>query len=253
MKRRDLVLGSVGVAGVLVSPWVRAAKPCPPPQVNVGGGTSATTVCPVPAGSTYVTSFSGTENPMSEGGRWIQGKAAGLKWNDVQSLSGKACGAQFVGLSGSRYDDCLAHLNTSFGANQYAQGVVSRVAGYRNPSDKHEIELLLRFEVTPNNARGYEVLWGQDGEIVVVRWNGPLGNYTSLGGIGNSPANMAVEGDVLRAEITGNVIKVYRNGVLLISKTDSTYSSGQPGVGFWPLPGATLSAYGWNAFEAGSL
>ncbi|MFO1217466.1 MAG: hypothetical protein U1E89_03675 [Burkholderiaceae bacterium] len=252
MKRRHLVLASVGMAGAAAGGLSRAAKPCPPPSVTVGAK-SASTVCPVPATGTYSTRFGGTENPIAESGRWVNGKAAGQKWNDVQTSSGKAFGAQFVSLGGSRYDDCIAHLNGSFGPNQYAQGVVSRIAGYRNPSDKHEIELLLRFEITPNNARGYEVLWGQDGEISVVRWNGPLGSYTSFGGIGSSASNMAVEGDVLRAEIVGNVINVYRNGVLMVSKTDSTYNTGHPGIGFWPLPGATLSAYAWKAFEAGNL
>ena len=184
------------------------------------------------AGTTYTTNFAGTENPISEGGKWVNGKAVGLSWNNVQTIPGRAFAAAFVG-GASRYDDPIAHLNTSFAANQFAQGTVYRVPGYRNASDKHEIELLLRFQITANSARGYEVLWGQDGEIVVVRWNGPLGSYTVLGGIPDSPSNMAVDGDVLRVEIIGSVVRVYRNGSLVVTgASDSTFTNGQPGHWF---------------------
>lgn len=253
MNRRSLILGTAGFAGGLITGLGRAAEPCPPPQVGVAGGTSASTACPPAAGNTYTTSFAGTENPISEGGKWVNGKSVGLSWNNVQSIPGRAFAAAFVG-GASRYNDPIAHLNTSFAANQFAQGTVYRVPGYRNASDKHEIELLLRFQITANSARGYEVLWGQDGEIVVVRWNGPLGSYTVLGGIPDSPSNMAVDGDVLRVEIIGSVVRVYRNGSLVVTgASDSTFTNGQPGIGFWPTAGSTLASYGWKNFQAGSL
>ena len=114
---------------------------------------------------------------------------------------------------------------------------------------------VLRFRITANNARGYEVLWGQDGEVYVVRWNGPLGNYTALGGIPDPGPGRAVEGDVLRAEIIGNMIRVYKNGSLILTASDpnSTFTDGQPGIGFWPTSGSTLASYGWKNFQAGSL
>jgi hypothetical protein len=252
MKRRELIIASaVGIVGS-----GRAAQPCPPPSVTAGGST-ATTNCPTATAESYFTSFDSTENPLTEGGKWINGQAVGGQWSNVQTATGNAFASRFVdtGTVG-RYSDPIAHLSTSFlpfKANQYAQGVVHRVPGYRNSIGKHEIELLLRFQISANNARGYEVLWGQDGEIVIVRWNGPVGNYTALGGIGDAASNMAVDGDTLRAEIVGNVIKVFRNGALMVSAVDSTYPTGQPGVGFWPTPGATLSAYGWKSFQAGAL
>lgn len=252
MKRRDFVLASASLAGVVLPGLGRAAQPCPPPQVSVSGGTSATTNCVITSGSSYSTNFPATENPLSDSGKWTNGKAVGLNWNNVQTVPGRAFAADFVGVP-SRYNDPIAHLNTSFTGNQYAQGTVYRVPGYRNLIDKHEIELLLRFQITASSARGYEILWGQDGEIFVVRWNGPLGNYTPLNGIPDSPSRVAVDGDVLRAEITGNVIKVFRNGVLMVTATDSTFSTGQPGIGFWPTAGSSLASYGWKSFQAGSL
>jgi hypothetical protein len=215
------------------------------------GGSADPTASGAPAGS-YSTNFSLTENPISDGGKWINGKAVGLLWNNVQSVPGKAYASDFTGVP-SRYSDPIAHLTTSFTANQYAQGAVSRVPGYRNIIDKHEVELLLRFQITANSARGYEVLWGQDGELCVVRWNGSLGSYSLLGScLPDSASNMAVDGDVLRAEIIGTVIKVYKNGSLVLTASDSMWTDGQPGMGFWPTAGATLASYGWKNYQAGS-
>ena len=176
-----------------------------PPAVTVSG-----TPPPAPAAS-YSTNFNLTENPISAG-RWINGKAVGLDWNDVQSVPGKA----YASALATGYDDDIAVLNTTFAANQYAQGTVYRVSGY-SPGVSHEIELLLRFQVTAHNARGYEVLWGQTGEVNIVRWNGPLGDYTPLGAVSGPNIGAAVDGDVLRAEIIGSVIKVYKNGSLVMT------------------------------------
>jgi len=58
----------------------------------------------------------------------------------------------------------------------------------------HEIELLLHFQITASNARGYEVLWGVTGECNIVRWNGPLGNYTPLLSVSGPNIGAAVDG-----------------------------------------------------------
>jgi len=57
---------------------------------------------------------------------------------------------------------------------------------------------------------------------------------------------------VLRAEIAGNVITVYKNGVLVATgPPDSTWTGGQPGIGFWPVDASTPGSYGWKGFTAG--
>ena len=40
-----------------------------------------------PAGThgPYTTNFSGAENPISEGGRWLNGQTDGLDWTDVRT------------------------------------------------------------------------------------------------------------------------------------------------------------------------
>jgi hypothetical protein len=221
-------------------------QPCPLPQFNVEGGSSATTPC-VPPSSVYSTNFPAAESPLSEGGKWINGKTVGVDWNNVQSVPGKAFGAAFA----AGYDDDIAVLTTSFAANQYAEATVYRASGYA-PGVNHEVELLLRFKITPNNARGYEVLWAHQGIMAIVRWNGPVGDYTPL--LDNVQIGAAVDGDVLRAEITGDVIKVFKNGSLVgTGPSNTTWTDGQPGVGFWPKPGSTQQNYGWKNFKAGSL
>ena len=262
MKRRDLILAS---AGILLPALGRAAQPCPPPQVTVSGGNSATTDCVTVTGSSYSTSFDLTENPITEGGKWVNGQSTGLQWSNVQTGSGNAYASRLVDSGGvCRYCDPIAHLSASFMAfspNQYAQGTVYRVLGYQNPNGGHEIELLLRFQITANNARGYEVLWGQGGTIAIVRWNGGVGDYSDLTPYATGPnySRPAVDGDVLRAEISGNtlVVKVNSSTVLTLDVSSggalATVNSGQPGIGFWPTPGSTLSSYGWKSFNAGSL
>ena len=253
MKRRECILGS---AGVLVPVLSRAQSPCMPPLVAVAGGGSATTECRAVAADRYATDFAATENPLSEGGSWVCGKAVGLGRNNPLSLAGRASASVRSGASGSRYDDSIAHLSSSLVAvreDQYAQGTVYRASGYSPASSKHEIELLLRFEITAHGARGYEILWGHDGDFAIVRWNGPLGDYTDLGVNGPGPG-VAVDGDVLRAEMTGNLIMVYKNGLLVgTSPPNSTWKVGQPGLGFWPVDSSTPANYGWTGFEAGSL
>jgi hypothetical protein len=149
------------------SDFAAAATPCPPPQLSVEGGSSVATDCPSDAGG-YSTDFPATENPLSQGGRWVNGKAVGLDWNNLESATGKVYATVRSGLSGSRYDDSIAHLSKSFGTyspNQFAEATVYAVNGY---TANHEVELLLRFSISEHNAHGYEVLWGLRGYIAVV-------------------------------------------------------------------------------------
>jgi hypothetical protein len=158
----------------------------------------------------------------------------------------------------NRYNDSIAHLDADFAPDQWAEGTVYRYPGYDGSPGSHEVELLLRFEISPHFARGYEVIWGVSGYLGVVRWNGPLADYTVLFTIDSPGIGVAQDGDVLRAEITGNVIVVKKNGaqVATIDVTSvggTVWATGQPGIGFWPVDGATIDAYGWTEFRAGTL
>ena len=224
------------------SALVLVTQPIPPPPPSAG----------------YTTNFPASENPISEGGNWITGKTAGLDWNNPQTAPGKAYAAVRSGLGASRYDDSIATLNTAFTASQFAEASVYRAAGYSPGNAGHEVELLLHFQITAHNARGYEILWGHSGYLAIVRWNGGLGDYTALYDSGLPGIGVSVDGDVLRAEINNNVIKVYKNGALMAavdttSQGGPVWSDGQPGLAFWPVDSSTVELFGWKSFQAGNL
>lgn len=198
--------------------------------------------------ASYSTSFAATENPISESGRWKNGRAVGLDWNDMQTGSGNAYGTAF---SPAAYDDDIACLSC-FAAAHFVEGVIYRAAGY-NPSQPHEIELLVRFQITAHNARGKEILINSQGGNEIVRWNGRLGDFTllSASGIGTGTP---VNGDVIRVEVRGNSIIVKKNGTQALSATDSTWTNGNPGMGvFSRQVDDILANFGWSSISAGDL
>jgi hypothetical protein len=70
----------------------------------------------------YTTNFSLPENPISEGGSWINGKTVGLDWADVSTISGHAFGNYTSG--SPPYNDPTAVLTGSWGPNQTVQATV---------------------------------------------------------------------------------------------------------------------------------
>ena len=202
-----------------------------------------------PKRHTYTTNFRLTENPISEGGRWINGKVEGLDWCDVATIPGLAFGLE----SGSHgYDDPVALLKGDWGPDQTVEATVHSV----NPSDKsyEEVELRLRSALSPHRATGYEINFrcsktaGAYSEI--VRWNGPLGDFTYL--VQRNGAQYGVSsGDVVKATIVGDVITSYINGVQVAQAKDGTYTTGRPGIGFFLEGTAGVNRdYGFTSFTA---
>lgn len=193
--------------------------------------------------SSYSTNFAGTETPISEGGVW---KHVGLDWTAVTKANGLAHGTQ-TGSGG--YNDSYAYL-TGFPANHSATAVV-----YLNPnanSVNKEVELLLRWSDSARGATGYECNLQHRGQYaLIVRWNGPYGNFTEIGRA-RSPPQLKT-GDVIKATVVGNVITVYVNGTQIMQATDSTYTSGNPGMGFYIDAGASNSDFGFSSFSASGL
>lgn len=214
------------------------------------------------AQATFTTNFPATENPISQGSIWLNGEADGGQWLNVRTTPGLAFATDFIG-GNTEFNDCLAILKSAsvpITANQSAQGVVFRAGGY-SPTGDHECELLLRFSITSNSATGYEILRNTKGEGNIVRWNGPLANFTAAFG-SNRSWGIPADGDVVYAEIIGNTLLVKINGVTQDTIDVSTafgggtvFSTGQPGIGFWPRNsgGVVLASYGWKSFAANNL
>jgi hypothetical protein len=197
----------------------------------------------------YTTNFDLTEIPVSEGGVW---RRASNVWTNVVTANGIA-----FGTNGAldTYDDSYALLS-GFGPDQQAQAVVFRSASLVTTATTHEIELLLRFSDDTTSARGYECLFNYAGGVDIVRWNGALGSFTPLaitagaGGLGRDLRS----GDVIKATIVGNVISSYINGVLMFQATDSTFATGQPGIGFFTRPAgvADSASFGMTSYSVSS-
>src|SRR6476660_2660604 len=84
----------------------------------------------------YTTQFPATENTISEGGKWIRGRAVGLDWADVRTTTNKAFGTE----SGTvDYDDSTAILTGTWGPDQTVQATVFASQGFHG-----EVEFRLR-------------------------------------------------------------------------------------------------------------
>jgi hypothetical protein len=218
---------------------------------------------------TYTTSFSAAENPIAENGNWVNGATTGLDWSNVSTTPGLARGQQTPD-GVTLYNDSIALLTGSWGANQTVQATVHTVN--QNDSINEEVEIRLRSTVTAHASTGYECTFSARSSALayvgIVKWNGPLASanninrgYTSLALQFDS--TMAVRnGDTVRCTVTGTtstVITAFINDVqkLQVTDTSSPWTSGNPGMGFYLQgTGGNPSAqadYGFTTFAATDL
>lgn len=215
----------------------------------------------------YRTDFPQDENPISERGMWLNGKADGVDWADVVVSKGVVHGgptrmnvaearaeqgnAEATGTAAAGdYDDPTAVLSGEWGPDQHGKGVAHVV----NPTDEYfqEVQIRLRSAIAPHNCSGYEVFFrclkSAEAYAEIVRWNGAIGDWTSLKrqvgleyGVG--------DGDLVEARIEGDLIRGFVNGRELISARDAAISQGAPGVGFNFGVGDTGPDHGFSSFE----
>jgi hypothetical protein len=197
----------------------------------------------------YTTDFTLSESPLSEAGVWHH---LGVDWTPVSSANGIAFGTQALGVNRSgpeQYNDSYAYL-AGFAPDQRASATVSR--GTIDAGCTHEVEILLRWSDSARVAQGYECNVAFDGSYAqIVRWNGPVGDYTYLEEHGSVPGGIH-DGDTVSAAIVGNQITLSINGTVRASAEDSTYASGNPGIGFWRGSNGcgSLGDFGFTHFEA---
>ncbi len=191
---------------------------------------AATAVLATPGfAQTYTTRFEGTEDPLSEGGRWAN---HGPDWTAIRKAGSIACGTQTGTNTGpSQYNDSFAHLS-GFPPDQEAWGKV-RIAR-PDPACHQEVEILLRFSSSAHRATGYECFArcvdNASSYVEIVRWDGPLGKFTYLARMHGTNYGLK-DGDTLKASVVGNLIRVYINGVQKAQATDDTFKTGSPGIG----------------------
>jgi YVTN family beta-propeller protein len=197
----------------------------------------------------YSTRFQLDEDPISEGGKWINGEKDGIDWYNVITKNGIAYGAVTQG----DYTDPTALLTGTWGKNQK---VKARVFS-RNQTEKYyqEVEIRLRSRIAPHLCTGYEVFWRclktPNAYAEIVRWNGKIRDWTSLKKLTGAQYGVK-DGDLVEASIVGNVIKGFVNCVEVISVTDDTFSEGSPGIGFNYGVGETNGDFGFTSYEVES-
>lgn len=217
----------------------------------------------------YRTTFPLTENPIAEGGVWSNGKTEGVAWQNMRTTTNKAFGTQ-SGNSGI-YDDSVAILKGTFGADQEARATVfSTVTAAAYFA---EVELHLRGTVsTAGIIQTYEVLFSvnpsarsQGSYCEIAKWFGTQGGgtFNGLSLTGQQTITAPTTGDIVRARIVGNTLTAYINNVQVAQVTDSVglsgtapYATGNPGIGHWlNNNGATgdVTSFGFSDYTAQTL
>lgn len=215
----------------------------------------------------YRTDFAHDENPISESGLWLNGKADGIDWADVVVSNGVVHGgptrmnvaearaeqgnaAETGTAAAGDYDDPTAVLSGEWAPDQHGKGVVHVV----NPTDEffQEVQIRLRSAIAPHSCSGYEVFFrclkSDEAYAEIVRWNGAIGDWTSL----ERQVGLAYgvgDGDLVEATIEGDLIRGFVNGKELISARDDAFGQGAPGVGFNFGVGETGPDHGFSSFE----
>jgi hypothetical protein len=217
----------------------------------------------------YKTEFKKDEAPLSEGGLWLNGRKDGIDWADVLVKNRVAYGevtrmksrekrveqadlgaGAAVGAAEGDYDDPTAVLAGTWGKDQYA---TARVFSQKQTNEYfQEVEIRLRSSMKPHWCDGYEVFFRclktNEGYAEIVRWNGKIGQFTSLKKLVGEEYGVK-DGDVIQASIVGNLIKGYINGKEMISVMDDKIKSGNPGIGFNFFVGDTNVDHGLTSFE----
>lgn len=194
----------------------------------------------------YTTRLQQDEDPISEGGMWLNGGKDGLDWFNVVVKNGVAHGDVTEG----EFTDPTALLTGTWGKNQK---VKARIFS-RNQIERYfqEVEIRLRSTLSPHRCTGYEVFWRclktPNAYVEVVRWNGKVRDWTSLKKFSGAQYGVK-DGDLVEATITGNVIKGFVNGAEVISVTDDTYKEGIPGMGFNYGVGDSNGDFGFTSYE----
>lgn len=208
---------------------------------------------PATASSDFTTSFSVTENPISQGSKWLNGADDGANWLNFKTLSGVACAGANSSTTPPPFNDSICQLKSSviaLPADHYVEAVVFRQVGY-SPGNTHELGLFVRMSITNGVARGYEAYVNHSNNHTIVRWNGALNDFTSLAPAGTP--TVPVTGDVYRMEAQGSTIRFLQNGTLVSSVTDSTWTNGQTGMQSYLIAGGTAENYGFTSFKTGPL
>lgn len=165
-------------------------------------------------------SFTGVETPLSEGGVWA---ALTAYWQHVTKLNGLKVDAAVLG------NDCAArYVGVTFSANHYAEVTLAAV-----PTGG---QLFFQYALCRMSATAscYLLTTAPDVSTTTLQLYklDNAGTFTQISTNITLGSAMAAS-DVMRLECVGTTLNVKYNGALVRTTTDSTLTTGQPGVGGW--------------------
>lgn len=203
---------------------------------------------PILPQSSYSTSFPGTEDPISQGGLWVNGFTTGVDWNNVRTTPGFAFGKN-NGPTG--FSDPTALLTGPWAPN--VRVTVTVAATNPQSSTFQEVEIRGRSTLSAHVNSGYEINWSlktNQAYCEIVRWNGAFGSFTYLSQkTGGDGVPVCSTGGVMIVDFIGPLINVYLNGTLRNTATDATYPEGMPGMGFFGSPFGDFGFSSWSVVE----
>lgn len=154
--------------------------------------------------------FDGSEDPLSEGGKWTAWRAG---WDSCAKVSGRVQGSSGAG-------DASARVTATIGDDQYAQ------LDFYPAGGNSVVGVGVRFD-TAGTGYGYEVEVYNNGDLTLYRVDG--GSWAELD---NTLGGSVSSGTAILLQFSGSTWIVKRNGTQQDTGTDSTYSSGRPGIFF---------------------
>jgi len=167
----------------------------------------------------FLSSFTGSdESPLSEGAVWSGG------YTGAQSLKRASNVARVVTVGG--LDAIMTYNGVTFSANQYAQAKVSALTTGGGFS---QIKVLVRATAAAS----------LDGYVFGGRPDGSAGNASAISkftaGVGVNLASDNTKfwaaNDIMKLVVIGNALYGYRNGVLILSVSDSSFTgAGRAGL-----------------------
>lgn len=211
----------------------------------------------------YSTSFSGTENPLSEGGLWTNGGAFGV--SSMRKSGGLCYGTQVVNATVPPYVDSIAAYTSGvWGPDQWVIGTVfSQNPQNGSSTTFQELELWVRVTFGPDSTlcKGYDtnirVVTDGSGYCQIGRRNGTVNDTNFAGGSDNTVTGITLAtGNRIALSVIGNTIRVYKDSgggfSLINSAVDTTYpTGGAPGIGHWQHgPDGAINDYGFTFWEA---
>ena len=211
-----------------------------------GGGSNTPGTTTAASGLSYSTTFPATENPISESGNWTN--TVLNTWNAVSTVGGTpghAVSPPSLGIT-----DGVAMLVGPYGQNQ----TVTVKAYHTGGLTAAEIEIHLRMSMVPGSPDQiftYEVdILPGSSQITLAKWTGSLGIFAPLI---SRPISGIADGDIFVASAIGppssTVITAWKNGTQILTFTDASGLTGNPGIGFDAGNQADGAAFGIKSYS----